>query len=126
VTVEDLAAVIAGADLFLGSSLHGAITALAFGRPFVLLNLMGKAKLDGFGDVTGLGRYVLHSADEIPAGVDAALAAGPAPPELLAGLQQQIDRHFDRLAELAEAGAAAAPARSTRTLYRRLRRVTRR
>jgi polysaccharide pyruvyl transferase WcaK-like protein len=120
VTVEDLAAAIVGADLFLGSSLHGAITALAYGRAFVLLNLMGEAKLDGFGDLTGLGRHVLHSAAEIPGGLDASLAAGPAPPALLAGLQHQIDRHFDRLAHMAGTRAAATPRRPPRGLPARL------
>ena len=117
--VEDLAAAIVGAEVFLGSSLHGAITALAYGRPFVLLNLMGEAKLDGFGDLTGLGRYVLHSAGEIPAGLDAAIAAGPAEPALLAGLQHRIDRHFDRLAELAEARDGSRYGRLRRRFGRR-------
>ncbi|HEY0397898.1 MAG TPA: polysaccharide pyruvyl transferase family protein [Acidimicrobiia bacterium] len=106
--VEDLAAAIAGAGVFLGSSLHGAITALAYGRPFVLLNLMGEAKLDGFGDLTGLDRYVVHTAAEILPALDRALA-DPAPPGLLADLQHRIDRHFDRLAELASGRAAARP-----------------
>jgi len=99
-TVEDLAAVIAGGGVFVGSSLHGAITALAYGRPFVLLNLYGEAKLDGFGDLTGLGGRVVHHADDIPVALDQALA-DPAPCGLLNSLQRRVDRHFDRLAELA-------------------------
>jgi polysaccharide pyruvyl transferase WcaK-like protein len=99
-TVEDLAAVIAAGGVFVGSSLHGAITALAYGRPFVLLNLYGEAKLDGFGDLTGLTGRVVHRAEEIPAAIDRAVA-DPAPAGLLDSLQQRIDRHFDRLAALA-------------------------
>ncbi|HEV7861374.1 MAG TPA: polysaccharide pyruvyl transferase family protein [Acidimicrobiia bacterium] len=106
--VEDLAAAIAGGDAFLGSSLHGAITALAYGRPFVLLNLIDDAKLDGFGDLTGLDRGVVHAAAEIPGALDGAMA-GLAPPGLLGALQNRIDRHFDRLAELALERAAARP-----------------
>jgi polysaccharide pyruvyl transferase WcaK-like protein len=99
-TVEDLAAAIAGGGVFVGSSLHGAITALAYGRPFVLLNLYGEAKLDGFGDLTGLGGRVVHHASEIPAALEEAIA-DPAPAGLLESLQRRIDRHFDRLAEMA-------------------------
>ena len=117
--VEDLAAAISGGDLFVGSSLHGAITALVYGRPFVLLKLFDEAKLDGFGDVTGLGRYALHSAGEIPAAIDAALAGNAVSPALLATLQGRIDAHFDRLADLARRQAAG---RSSRRLYRRVRR----
>jgi len=124
-TIEDLAAAIAGGDLFLGSSLHGAITALAYGRPFVLLNLFDDAKLDGFGDLTGLDRFVLHSAGEIPAAIAAAAGSGAASPELVAALERRIDHHFDRLAALASERAAARPLRgrgAVRHLYRRLRR----
>ncbi|HMC80516.1 MAG TPA: polysaccharide pyruvyl transferase family protein, partial [Acidimicrobiia bacterium] len=106
--VEDLAAAIAGGAVFLGSSLHGAITALAYGRPFVLLNLIDDAKLDGFGDLTGLGRAVVHAAGEIGGALAGAPAALPAP-GLLGTLQGRIDRHFDRLAELASERAAARP-----------------
>ena len=119
VTVEDLAAAIVGGDLFVGSSLHGAITALVYGRPFVLLKLFDDAKLDGFGDVTGLGRSVLHSADEIPAALDAAMASNASTPALLASLQGRIDAHFDRLAGMARQAATRSPSR----LYRRLRRT---
>jgi hypothetical protein len=99
-TVEDLAAAIAAGGLFAGSSLHGAITALAYGRPFVLLNLYGEPKLDGFGDLTGLAGRVVHRAVEIPAALDQAVA-DPAPAGLLDWLQRRLDRHFDRLADLA-------------------------
>jgi polysaccharide pyruvyl transferase WcaK-like protein len=119
VTVEDLAAAIVGGDLFVGSSLHGAITALVYGRPFVLLKLFDDAKLDGFGDVTGLSRAVLHSADEIPAALDAAMAGNVSTPELLASLQGRVDAHFDRLAGMARQAATRSPGR----LYRRLRRT---
>jgi polysaccharide pyruvyl transferase WcaK-like protein len=104
-TVEDIAAAIAGAGVFVGSSLHGAITALAYGRPFVLLNLYGEAKLDGFGDITGLGARVVHRAEEIPAAIEAAMA-DPAPASVLDSLQLRLDRHFDRLVELASAKVA--------------------
>lgn len=104
-TVEDIAAALAGGGIFIGSSLHGAITALVYGRPFVLLNLYGEAKLDGFGDMSGLGGRVVHQASEIPAALEAAMA-DPAPAGVLDSLQRRLDQHFDRLAELASAKAA--------------------
>ena len=97
-----------GADAFVGSSLHGAITAFVHGRAFVLLNLIDDAKLDGFGDVTGLDGRVVHHAGEVGGALDRALAEPP-PPGLLSGLQARIDRHFDRIAELAGARAQARP-----------------
>ncbi|HET9771206.1 MAG TPA: polysaccharide pyruvyl transferase family protein, partial [Acidimicrobiia bacterium] len=106
--LEDLAAAIAAGDLFLGSSLHGAITALTYGRPFVVLNLIDDAKLDGFGDVTGLDRWVVHAAGEIPSAVEGALA-GSVPPGLVDSLQRRLDRHFDRIAGIAAERAAARP-----------------
>ena len=134
-TVEDIAAAVAGGELFLGSSLHGAITALVYGRPFVLLHLFGDAKLDGFGDLTGLDRLVVHHAGDIPKGLRA--AAEPVPVGLLPELQARVDVHFDRLADLAAERAAAradggvSPARRTllpaaaRRLCGRLRRPLR-
>jgi len=107
-TVEDIAAAVAGGGLFLGSSLHGAITALVYGRPFVLAHLFGDAKLDGFGDLTGLERLVVHHAGDIGKALRA--AAEPVPAGLLPSLQARVDRHFDRLAELAAERAAARPA----------------
>jgi len=106
--LEDLAAAVAGAEVCVSSSLHAAVTALVFGRPFVLLNLIDDAKLDGFGDLTGLAAGVVHAPGEIPAAADRALAE-PAAPGVLAALQAGVDRHFDRIAELAEAQVRARP-----------------
>ena len=98
--VEDLAAAVAGAGVFVGSSLHGAITALVYGRPFVLMNLAAESKLDGFADLTGLEACVAHDVAALPAVLDHAVA-GPAGGALLPGLQRRIDDHFDRIADLA-------------------------
>jgi hypothetical protein len=117
--IEDLAAAIAGGALFVGSSLHGAITALVHGRPFVLLNLAGESKLDGFGDLTGLEDRVVHDIDALGSALDRAVTT-PAPPGLLADLQRRIDAHFDRIAELALAAASARQRTSSRRSLRRV------
>ncbi|MGH9035981.1 MAG: polysaccharide pyruvyl transferase family protein [Acidimicrobiia bacterium] len=115
--IDDLAAAIAGGVVFVGSSLHGAITALVYGRPFVLLNLAGEPKLDGFGDLTGLGDRVIHDIDALAPALDRALAE-PVPADLLPGLQRRIDEHFDRIAAIA-AGAASSRRRIVRRFPRR-------
>jgi polysaccharide pyruvyl transferase WcaK-like protein len=106
--VEDVAAAVAGADAFAGSSLHGAITAFVFGRPFVVLNLIDDAKLDGFGDLVGLDRRIVHAGDDIGTALDEAVALPPEP-ALLPRLQARIDRHFDRVAELVAERARLRP-----------------
>ena len=103
--IGDLAAAIAGGLVFVGSSLHGAITALVYGRPFVLLNLAGESKLDGFGDLTGLGDRVVHDVDALGPALERAVTTPP-PPGLLTELQGRIDDHFDRIAEIALAAAS--------------------
>ncbi len=117
VGVEDMAAAIAGGAAFVGSSLHGAITALVYGRPFVLLNLAGESKLDGFADLTGLSDRIVHDLDSLAPALEAALSR-PAPAGLLPDLQRRIDAHFDRIAEIAAASVASrsAPRRWRRVL----------
>jgi hypothetical protein len=117
--VDDLAAAIAGGGVFVGSSLHGAITALVHGRPFVLLNLAGESKLDGFGNLTGLCDRVVHELDALGAALDHALTR-PVPAGLLPELQRRIDEHFDRIAAVASgaAGANASWLSAPRRLFR--------
>lgn len=97
--VEDVAAVLSSAALFLGSSLHGAITALVHDRPFVLVNLGDESKLRGFVESIGLEHHLVERADAIDDAAEAVLA-GPSLTSLVAGLQDDVDRHFDAMASV--------------------------
>lgn len=105
VTVPDIVAVLAAADAVVGSSLHAAVTAVAFRRPFVVLNLGDEAKLDGFGHATGLEKHVLDDVADLPATLDA-VRTQPPDHQQVAMLQAAVDRHFDRVAATI-AGSAA-------------------
>ena len=117
--LEDVAAAIGGGDAFVGTSLHGAITAFAFGRPLLMVNLDGRSKIDGFAESVGLAGAVAHSVDELHARLGPALARGH-PAGILAAHQARLDAHFDRLASIArrahERRAATPEARGVRLL----------
>lgn len=107
--LEDVAAVLSGAALFVGSSLHGAITALVHDRPFVLADLGNESKLRGFVESAGVERRLVESAREIPDAARAALADASSAP-LVARLQADVDRHFDAIASaIVEAMERCAP-----------------
>jgi polysaccharide pyruvyl transferase WcaK-like protein len=95
--LEDVAAVLASAAVFVGSSLHGAITALVHDRPFVLVNLGDESKLRGFVESIGLESRVVEDAADLAAAARAALAE-PSCAGLVADLQAAVDAHFDGLA----------------------------
>jgi polysaccharide pyruvyl transferase WcaK-like protein len=103
--LEAVAAAVAGADCFLGVSLHGAITAFAYGRPFASLDPFGQSKLAGFAELIGWPQA--RTADIVEAVRRAArrAAGDDAGPASLPTLQARIDAHFDRVAELTEAHA---------------------
>jgi polysaccharide pyruvyl transferase WcaK-like protein len=111
--LEDVAAAIGGGDAFVGSSLHGAITAFAFGRPFLMLNLDGRSKIDGFAESVGLPDAVAHSLEELHERLGPALARRR-PESVLKALHTRLDAHFDRLAQVATdaVSSAAAPSRA--------------
>jgi polysaccharide pyruvyl transferase WcaK-like protein len=118
--VEDIAAAIVHSAAFVGSSLHGCITALAFGRPFVVLNLDARSKLDGFAELVNRDGMVARDPREIARALEQALGL-PANDAVLNDLQQKVDEHFDRVADVIEASWArrthvdgvVAPARHT-------------
>jgi polysaccharide pyruvyl transferase WcaK-like protein len=128
--LEAVAAAIAGAHCFLGVSLHGAITALAYGRPFVTLDPFEQAKVGGFAELIG---WPEARTSDVPEAVRRArrrAAGDEAPPAVLRELQARIDAHFDRVAEL----VVAQPQRTLQPLtwrdtpvplHLRLRRVPR-
>ena len=95
---EAVAAAIAGADCFLGVSLHGAITAYAYGRPHVTFDPFGQAKLQGLAELLRTPEWIVPGPEAAAAAVARRLA-GPAV-EHDAGIDARIDAHFDRVAEL--------------------------
>jgi polysaccharide pyruvyl transferase WcaK-like protein len=104
--LEAVAAAIAGADCFLGVSLHGAITAFAYGRPFASLDPFGQAKLRGFAELIGWPQARTSDPVEAVRRAGRRATGDEAPPATLAPLQARIDAHFDRVAELAAAYSA--------------------
>jgi len=100
--IEEIAAVIAGADGFVGSSLHGNITAFTYGRPFVVLNLAPERKLEGFARLAGpdAETRLVHDVAGLSALLDPRLAIPPERREL-DRLTTAVDLHFDRVATIA-------------------------
>lgn len=130
--LETIAAAIAGADCFLGVSLHGAITARAYGRPHVTLDPFGQAKLSGLADL--LDSHGSRAVDPVAAVklVATRLSQGVAATPGSDGVAGRIDAHFDRIAEIATRRLEAAPtepllwADTATTLHLALRRPPRR
>jgi lipopolysaccharide transport system ATP-binding protein len=100
-SLEDVAAAIAGATVYLGVSLHGAITAITYRRPTVTYDPFRQAKLAGFVELAGIPGS--RTSDPVEAArLVAQAAAGEAPVTRIQALQGQVDAHFDRVAELVE------------------------
>lgn len=104
--VEDLVAAIWGSQGFIGTSLHGNITAFCFDKPHVALDLLDFSKLEGFGLMIENPACVvrdpsdLSNAFELSETIEGRLDA-------LRGLQNRIDVHFDRIADIAAEAVAA-------------------
>ncbi len=105
-TVEDIAAAIAQARAVACLSLHAAITAFVYGVPHAILNLVGYSKLEGFASIAGHGGLHVTTTDDAEHALRQALA-GDMPQTRPSELAARVDSHFDRLAELAVASAAA-------------------
>ena len=97
----DVAALIAGSHAFVGVSMHGAITAIAYGKRAVVFNAPRQTKLRGMVDHLGDRAGYAEVANELPAALRAALGSIGPDPEL-ASITRRIDAHFDRLAATIE------------------------
>jgi hypothetical protein len=76
-SVFDMLAIIAASDVFVGTSLHGNITAFSFGIPHVF-GPLPVAKVDGFLRVANLPLELkMNSWSELNDKIDAAIALGP-------------------------------------------------
>lgn len=97
--LASIVAAIAGSVGFVGSSLHGAITAFSFGRPLVLLSGADAGKLRGFTETIGRDEIAVVT----PAGIGEAYERARRSPSggvSLPELQARLDLHFDRLVDV--------------------------
>lgn len=117
-TIGQMAAVIAGASLYVWVSYHGAVTALAMGVDAVGYNYMRFGKTaDLFADLDAQSRYAETVEDLRALPLDGSLDASM-PPSLDAAIDS-VEVHFDRVAaELAtiEQDTAAPPTRPGRSI----------
>jgi len=104
VALEDVAAALAHARAFAGASLHGALTAMAFGVPAVILDLAGSGKLDGFARLAEPEDLRVTRAGLLPDSLRRAFAPQrqDAVRAVHARLAARVEAHFDTLAGLAE------------------------
>jgi Polysaccharide pyruvyl transferase len=115
----DVAAAIRGAEAFVGSSLHGNVAALVYGRPHLVLSLFGETKLEGFARLAEAPEVLVERPGDLPGALERTRAAGSRA-EAVAALQARADSHFDRLAEIArDAGGAVEDGEATRRLLER-------
>lgn len=109
---EDIASVIHGSRGVVAMSLHASITAMAFQRPAVILNLIRQSKLTSLAELTAPISTQVTDLAELPAALRKMLASS-SDPTLVRELQADLDRHFDHMAEVV-LGAGAGSARAQR------------
>lgn len=105
--VDDLVAVIANSAAFAACSSSGTALGLAYERPMAYLGFAGDPSLDQMAGAAGnLGAVVTRPGElaELLDGQRFRPAAG-----VVAKMQAKLDTHFDQVAAIAEAAAAARP-----------------
>lgn len=102
----DIAAILAGAETFVGISLHGAVTTIATGRRAVVFNGARQSKLRGLVDHLDDQRGYAETAGQLPDAIRWALTTR-GPDGALQRIRRRIDTHFDELARMIEAAHAA-------------------
>lgn len=124
-TVEDhfdppeILSVIAGARAFVGTSLHGNLTAASYGVPFVGIDMYPSfvSKMDGIFEMIGCEEYLVPSEKAVEAALDARLAdeeKGALVLTRIASLQVTLDEHFARLARFLQEEKHTPPRRGRR------------
>ena len=81
--------------------MQASITAMAFQRPTVIANLGGRSNLTALAELVSPMATCITDITELPAALHKALGV-PCDGRLVRELQADIDRHFDRMAEVIE------------------------
>lgn len=111
-SIQEIAALVAFADLYVGSSMHGLITALAYGVPAFCVSSRSMAKFDGLLKLVGQDDLVLEDWAEAKGRLHAGdLQARTARVDAVRGeIAGRLDAHWDRIREGLRT-ACAAPVR---------------
>ena len=111
----EMFAVIGHAQWFLGTSMHGCLTAMEQGIPAVVLNPGGVTKLDGCMAIHGMSANVVRRLED----VDSEMLSRRVAPSALGAIRDRIRRHFDRLSDaIRNPPAVQAPEDETDLLSR--------
>lgn len=94
----EIASIIAYAGCFLGTSLHGNITAFAYHVPHLIYNQANLTKLEGFAKLIEEPERCIKNLDEIVGKMS--LLKHPPSLTTLSRLTQKLNHHFDRIAEI--------------------------
>ena len=125
-SLREVAACIARSDAYLGSSLHGMITACSFGKRALMIASAGDAKYPGFLEHFGLRSWLAESWDEAEQRVGALLASSVETwQSIREAAEPTLDSHWSHVRRALTRGGAAAtdtlPARDKRVELGRLR-----
>lgn len=102
---REMMAVISGAKAFLGTSLHGNLTAASYDVPFVAIDMYPSfvSKMDGILTMIGCEEYLTPDEGAVKAAFRARCADSGLSTRVahhIAGIQQKLDLHFQRIAEI--------------------------
>ncbi len=102
----NMLSVIVNSECYIGASLHGCITASAYGTKVMMLNYSKFTKIDGFLSLIGRSDCLAHDADET---FEVFKNIINLPTAELDSLLPQIDKHFDKVAKIISDGKNDKP-----------------
>ena len=105
--VHEIYNIIAGADLFIGTSLHGTLTAQVNGVPSVIFDMYPSVvgKMDGIYDWLAGDIYMISDVNTLPGIVQQVMEQKDHRNEdIVFELKEKTDRHFDRIAQCVYGG----------------------
>ena len=99
---SEMIAVISGASAFVGTSLHGNLTAASYGVPFVGIDMYPSfvSKMDGIFAMIGCEEYLVPTERAVKSALSARLADGGREAfvlEKIRACQAALDRHFEKI-----------------------------
>lgn len=99
---SEMIAVISGASAFVGTSLHGNLTAASYGVPFVGIDMYPSfvSKMDGIFAMIGCEEYLVPTEGAVKSALSARLADGGREAfvlEKIRACQAALDRHFEKI-----------------------------